>query len=204
LATLRATQLLSERAATAADVSSADRAAALAASEGAAADERLQRIRSDALRQELSLIDQEVALATIRAPAAGVVLTPHLEEKLGVSLDEGDLVLMVGRTDTLELEFGVDQRDIAKVRPGQEVRLRVDALPQRTFIGKVSSIGLVPIDTGATVRYPVRAYVPNPAGLLKPQSVAYARVLTDPASAMARVIRAPARWLQLAWWSIRP
>jgi GAF domain-containing protein/biotin carboxyl carrier protein len=204
LVTLRATQLRSERAATAADVSGADRAAALAASEGAAAEERLQLIRADALRQELGLIDQEVALTTIRAPDAGVVLTPHLDEKVGASLDEGDLVLTVGRTDTLELEFGVDQRDIARVRPGQEIRLRVDALPQRTFAGTVSSIGLVPSDTGSTVRYPVRAYVPNPAGLLRPQSVAYARVLTEPASAMARLVRAPARWLQLAWWRIRP
>ena len=204
LVTLRATQLRSEQAATAAEVSSADRAAALAASEGSAAEERLQRIRADALRLELGLIDQEVALTTIRAPIAGVVLTPHLDEKVGASLDEGDLVLTVGRTDTLELEFGVDQRDIARVRPGQEIRLRVDALPQRTFAGTVSSIGLVPSDTGSSVRYPVRAYVANPEGVLKPQSVAYARVLTEPASAMARLVRAPARWLQLAWWRIRP
>ena len=44
-------------------------------------------------------------------------------------------MLTIGRTDSLELEFGVDQRDIGRVRPGQEVRLRVDALPQRTFSG---------------------------------------------------------------------
>jgi multidrug efflux pump subunit AcrA (membrane-fusion protein) len=204
VATLRASQLLSEQAATAAEVSAADRAAALAASRGDAAEERLQRIRGDALRQEQQLLDQEVGLTTIRAPTSGVVLTPHLSEKVGTSLDEGDLVLTIGRTDTLVLEFGVDQRDIARVTPGQEIRLRVDALPQRTFDGTVSSIGLLPMDTTAKVLYPVRAYVPNPDGLLKPESAAYARVLTQPVSAMTRLLRGPVRWARLAWWRIRP
>jgi multidrug efflux pump subunit AcrA (membrane-fusion protein) len=204
VATLRASQLLSEQAATAAEVSAADRAAALAASRGDAAEERLQRIRGDALRQEQRLLDQEVGLTTIRAPTSGVVLTPHLSEKVGTSLDEGDLVLTIGRTDTLVLEFGVDQRDIARVTPGQEIRLRVDALPQRTFDGTVSSIGLLPMDTTGRVLYPVRAYVPNPDGLLKPESAAYARVLTEPVSAMTRLLRGPVRWARLAWWRIRP
>jgi multidrug resistance efflux pump len=204
VATLRASQLLSEQAATAAEVSAADRAAALAASRGDAAEERLQRIRGDALRQEQQLLDQEVGLTTIRAPTSGVVLTPHLSEKVGTSLDEGDLVLAIGRTDTLVLEFGVDQRDIARVTPGQEIRLRVDALPQRTFDGTVSSIGLLPMDTTGRVLYPVRAYVPNPDGLLKPESAAYARVLTEPVSAMTRLLRGPVRWARLAWWRIRP
>jgi multidrug efflux pump subunit AcrA (membrane-fusion protein) len=185
-------------------VSAADRAAALAASRGDAAEERLQRIRGDALRQEQQLLDQEVGLTTIRAPTSGVVLTPHLSEKVGTSLDEGDLVLTIGRTDTLVLEFGVDQRDIARVTPGQEIRLRVDALPQRTFDGTVSSIGLLPMDTTGRVLYPVRAYVPNPDGLLKPESAAYARVLTEPVSAMTRLLRGPVRWARLAWWRIRP
>jgi len=204
VATLRASQLLSEQAATAAEVSAADRAAALAASRGDAAEERLQRIRGDALRQEQQLLDQEVGLTTIRAPTSGVVLTPHLSERVGTSLDEGDLVLTIGRTDTLVLEFGVDQRDIARVTPGQEIRLRVDALPQRTFDGTVSSIGLLPMDTTGRVLYPVRAYVPNPDGLLKPESAAYARVLTEPVSAMTRLLRGPVRWARLAWWRIRP
>ncbi len=89
---------------------------------------------ADALRQELALLDEEVGLTTMRAPISGVVLTPHLQERVGASLEEGDLLLTVGRTDTLELEFGVDQRDVSRVRPGQQVRLRVDALPQRTFV----------------------------------------------------------------------
>jgi multidrug efflux pump subunit AcrA (membrane-fusion protein) len=165
-------------------------------------EERLQRIRAGALRQELALLDEDIARTTIRAPISGVVLTPHLHERVGASLEEGDLLLTLGRTDSLELEFGVDQRDVSRVRPGQEVRLRVDALPQRTVAGSVVSVGQLPLDSGSTVRYPVRAAVGNPGGVLKPQMSAYARVLTEPASAVTQFLRTPVRWVRLLWWRL--
>lgn len=202
LAVLRSSSLAGEREATAADANSADRLASLAASRGDAAEERLHRIRGEALRRELSLLDEDLGRTSVRAPAAGRVLTPRLEEKTGSSLAEGDLLLVLGRTDTLELELGVEQQDILRVRPGQEVRLRVDALPSRTFAGRVTSIAQLPFEQDGDVRYPVRASVPNPDGLLKPDMVAHARVLTDPASMVTRTFRAPVRWIRLLWWRL--
>jgi GAF domain-containing protein/multidrug resistance efflux pump len=204
LATLRATQLLTDRATTAAALEAAVRSAALAASRGDAAEQRLQQIRAESFRQELALLEEELSLTTLRAPAAGMVLTPRLEERVGASLDAGDLLLTLGRTDTLELDFGVDQKDIVRVAPGQRTLLRVDALPQRTFTGQVTAIGLLPVDSGPSVHYPVRAMVPNQLGLLKPDMAAYARVLTSPQSALDRLLRAPSRWLRVAWWKLHP
>jgi GAF domain-containing protein/multidrug resistance efflux pump len=202
LATLRATALASDREATAADAATADRLASLAASRGDAAEERLHRIRAEGLRRELALIEEEVKLTTLRAPSVGVVLTPRLAERVGTSLAEGDLFLLLGRTDTLELEFGVNQEDILRVRPGQEVRFRVDALPQRTFNGTLTSVAPLPVAAQNDVQYPVRAAVANPEGLLRPEMGAHARVLTDPASALTRVFRGPVRWARLAWWRL--
>jgi multidrug resistance efflux pump/GAF domain-containing protein len=202
LAVLRATPLAAEREGTAADAATADRLAALAASRGDAAEERLHRIRGEALRRELALLDEELGLTTVRAPAAGMVLTPRMEERTGTSLAEGDPLLVLGRTDTLELEFGVAQQDILRVRRGQEVRLRVDALPSRTFDGRVTSIAELPLEQDGEIRYPVRAAVANPDGLLKPAMAAHARVLTDPASTVTRALRAPSRWARLMWWRI--
>ena len=202
LASLRATRLATDREATAAGAGTAQRQAAQAAARGDAAEERLQRGRAEALQREVAILDQELALSTIRAPVSGVVLTPHVGERAGASLEEGDLFVTLGRIDTLELEFGVDQRDVARVRPGQEVRFRVDALPQRTLTGRVRSVGQLPTDTAGSVRYPVRAAVPNPDGVLKPDMTAYARVLTAPASTADRLLRGPARWVRLAWWRL--
>ncbi|HUR94629.1 MAG TPA: efflux RND transporter periplasmic adaptor subunit [Gemmatimonadales bacterium] len=202
LASLRATALAAEREATSAEAATAERQASQAAARGDAAEERLQRTRADALRREVAILNDELALTTLRAPVSGVVLTPHVEEYAGASLEEGDLLLTLGRLDTLELEFGVDQREVARVRAGQEVRLRVDALPQRTLVGRVISVGQLPADTGEAVSYPVRAAVPNPDGVLKPDMTAYVRVLTAPASTATRLFRGPVRWARLAWWRL--
>ena len=112
---LRATGLRADREATIAEAAAADRGAALAASRGDASEERLHRIRADALRREVALLDEEVELTTLRAPAGGIVLTPRVQELVGRSLEEGDLLLTLGRTDSLELEFGSCP---ARHRPG--------------------------------------------------------------------------------------
>ncbi|HEU4588471.1 MAG TPA: GAF domain-containing protein [Gemmatimonadales bacterium] len=200
IAQLRDAELRASRAATSAAADAAERAAVQAASRGDAAEERLQRIRADALRQELGVLDEQVAATTIRSPVAGVVLTPRPDERVGAKLEEGDLIALIGRTDTLELEFGVDQRDVGRVTVGDEVRLRVDALPQRTFGGRVTSVAGAAAPGAGPVQFPVRAAVPNPDGLLRPGMAAYARVLTAPASLAERLLREPLRQARLLWW----
>jgi RND family efflux transporter MFP subunit len=178
----------------------ADRAGATAASRGDAAEERLQRMRADVLRREAAVREEQLRAATVRAPVSGVVLTPRPEERVGSWADAGSSLLVLGRTDTLELEFGVDQRDVGRVSTGEEIRLRVDAYPQRTFAGRVTAIADVGADSSGTVVFPVRAVVPNVDGALRPGMVAYARVLTASSSVLGRATREPARRLRLLWW----
>jgi multidrug efflux pump subunit AcrA (membrane-fusion protein) len=87
---------------------------------------------------------------------------------------------------------------------GQEVRLRVDALPQRTFSGRVTSIAELPADTASGARFPVRAIVANDEQLLRPGMSAHARVLTEPASVAGRALRGPVRWARLFFWRALP
>jgi multidrug resistance efflux pump len=197
---LRDEELRAQRDAGAAAVAAADRAAAMASSRGDAAEERLQRLRGDVFRREVDLLDEQIRSAVVRSPVAGVVLTPRPEERIGARVDAGDLLAVVGRTDSLELDLGVEQVDITRVHVGEEVRLRVDALPQRTFSGRVVSIGALPADDSTTVTFPVRAMVANDGGLLRPGMAAYARVLTAPASVLGRLTRAPIRGIRLLWW----
>jgi multidrug resistance efflux pump len=213
---LRDAEQRTSRDAALSDAASAEREATAASARGDAAEERLQRMRADALRREASVLDEQVRAALVRSPVAGIVLTPRPQERLGSWVDAGSQLIVVGRTDTLELDFNVDERDIGRVQVGDEVRLRVDAYPQRTFVGRVSAIEVDrwtggAVDRGTAmngteasdvVEFPVRALVPNDSGLVRPGMVAYARVLTDPSSVLGRVIRAPWRRLRLLWWRL--
>jgi GAF domain-containing protein/multidrug efflux pump subunit AcrA (membrane-fusion protein) len=201
---LRTVELRGAAEATGSEADVAERLAAAAAARGDAATERLQRGRAASLRRELALLDEQVSAATVRSPVAGVVLTARPQELIGLRPEAGDSLLVIGRTDSLELDLGVSQRDIERVAVGQEVRLRVDALPQRTFRGRVTFLGALPLDATPDVAFAVRAIVPNPDGALRPGMVAHARVLTAPASTLGRVLRGPVRWLRLLWWRMWP
>jgi len=202
IAHLRDDERRARRDAALAAVAAADRGGAIAAARGDAAEERLERLRASVLRQEASLLEDQIASSTIRSPAHGIVLTERPEERNGSRVGAGDLLVVVGRTDSLELDLGVDQREITRVRPGDEVRLRVAALPQRTFSGRVESIAELATSADSRVSFPVRAVVANPDGLLRSGMVAYARVLTERASLLGRVTRQPVRALRLWWWRI--
>ncbi len=204
LALLRDRERRAERDAASAEAIAADRAAAQAAARGDAAAESLERRRAETLRAETAVLDEQLRAVAVRSPVDGTVLTARPEERLGAGLAAGDAVLLVGRTDSLELEFGVDQRDVPGVRPGDEVRLRVDALPQRTFVGRVAIVGRVPLGDDAEVRFPVRALFANDDALLRPGMSAYARVLGAPTSALGRLLREPVRRLRLLWWRLLP
>ncbi len=200
IAQLRDVEARAARARASAMMQAAAQAATLAASRGDAAQERLQRMLEESARAELALRDEALSTTTLRAPMRGIVLTSRPELKLDARVQAGETFLQLGRTDSLELEFSVDQRDIDRVRIGHEVRLRVEAMPQRTFSGRVIAIGALPVAGDTAVRYPVRAALPNDDGFLKPGMPAHARVLTEPSSVAGRLLRTPMRVLRLLWW----
>jgi len=201
VAHLRDDELRAERDGAAAAVLAAERAASMAAARNDAADEQLQRMRADVLRRDVDVLDEQLGATTIRSAIAGVVLTPRAEERMGIHVDPGQLLFVIGRTDSLELDFAVDQSDIALVQLGDVVRLRVDALPQRTFSGRVVALPPLSLGNADAPRFPVRAVVAS-EGVLRPGMTAYARVLTTPASVLGRLARAPLRAARLFWWRI--
>jgi len=68
------------------------------------------------------------------------------------------------------LKAAVPENDIAFVRIGQEMEIRVTALPDRMFKARVSAIGAM--SDASTRRIIVRAELPNPDGALRAEMFA--------------------------------
>jgi HlyD family secretion protein len=63
----------------------------------------------------------------------------------------GTVLLTVADMSVIEAEVEVDETDIPTVRVGQVAKVTVDAIPDKTFTGKVTEIGNSPIQaTGQT------------------------------------------------------
>jgi RND family efflux transporter MFP subunit len=127
---------------------------------------RLTLTESDVERAKaaLSIAKQKLAKTKIYAPLASKV-----KEKL---VSEGDFVKNGARLFTLiqpnplKLRFSVSERDVGKMKVGQDVSVKVDAFPDREFKGKVSIV--FPSLEEKTRTLSIEALVPDKEGVLKP------------------------------------
>jgi len=94
-------------------------------------------------RQKLTTAERRRNLVILRAPADGVVLELGQRSIGSVAKEAEPLVTLVPRGNKIEAEVDVDTADVARVRVGDTVRVKLDALPfQRhgTITGRVRVI----------------------------------------------------------------
>ena len=116
---------------------------------------------------------RESVLLPLRAPFAGVIVERSAVR--GAMMEAGKQLFTVADCSTMWAFASVPQAALARVRVGQEVELRVEALPDRVFTGKVTWIAAEVDDRTRMAR--IRVEVPNPDGLLKANLFAKARIL---------------------------
>ena len=126
--------------------------------------EQLQDARSarDAASAEYEAAAFNRSHAVIVAPAAGTILRRHSEP--GEVVNAGAPILALGnRARGQVLRAGLADRDVVRLRIGDHAVVRFDALPDRTFEGRVSEIGAAA--DPATGTYGVEVSLPAAAGL---------------------------------------
>ncbi len=94
----------------------------------------------DSLTTEQQVASRRAASLTLRAPFAGVIATPRVEQRSGEFLAEGDtLALLVDRAQ-MRARILVRDWELEHISPGAEARLQVSAWSLRTFSGVVREI----------------------------------------------------------------
>jgi len=131
-------------------------------------------------------------LITVNAPIAGTVIARKVGPGQYVRSDAGDALYSVANLSTMWLKANVPENDIPHVRVGQEIEVKVSALPDRVFKARITAIGAA--SDAATRRVVVRSEIPNPDGELKAEMFATFRIATgtgdsSPAVPSAAVIR---------------
>jgi HlyD family secretion protein len=87
----------------------------------------------------------------ISAPMDGLVTRRSIEEGetavLGTMNNAGSVLLTIADMSVLEAEVEVDETEIPEVSLGQLAKVTIDAVPNRTFRGRVTEVGTSPIQT---------------------------------------------------------
>ncbi|MEJ0074868.1 MAG: efflux RND transporter periplasmic adaptor subunit [Alphaproteobacteria bacterium] len=170
----RQTGLMSDKATSQRELDSARNDFAAAESDLATANGTLMAARNRLRvivgrdKAEVERVERERSvnpLITINAPIDGTVVGRKVGPGQYVRSDAADALYSISDLSTMWLKANVPETEIAHVRVGQEIEVRVTALPDRVFNAKISAIGAAS-DT-ATRRIVVRSEIPNPDRLLR-------------------------------------
>ncbi|RJP77477.1 MAG: HlyD family efflux transporter periplasmic adaptor subunit [Candidatus Zixiibacteriota bacterium] len=113
---------------------------AVAASRLQAARDQLAALdaKEEQLRAALELVDLQIRDAVIAAPLSGSVIERYAEP--GEILPPNGRVVKIADLDRMEIRIYMDERDLGQVKLGAPVQVRVDALPDQPFSGRVTWI----------------------------------------------------------------
>jgi HlyD family secretion protein len=113
-----------------------------------------QRLR---MQQEQAIVENaklNLSKVRIESPITGIITRRNIEEGetvvIGTMNNAGTVLLTVADMSVIEAEVEVDETDIPTVQLGQTAKVTIDAMPGKTFAGKVTEIGNSPIQATAS------------------------------------------------------
>ncbi|MEQ1870258.1 MAG: efflux RND transporter periplasmic adaptor subunit [Vicinamibacterales bacterium] len=121
--------------------------------------EREKQVTSQAARinQERATLESaryDLSKVRLESPIDGIVTRRNIQEGetavIGTMNNAGTVLLTLADMSVIQAEVEVDETNIPNVVLGQQAKITIDALPDRSFKGHVSEIGNSPIQTAGT------------------------------------------------------
>ena len=108
--------------------------------QGAVAESLVSAHRRTQLNQQLADLDTQLARLNITAPDEGVVVTPKVEQKVGVMLKQGDQFCEIAKSGSVQARIRIDDWNLADVALGAPATLWLNAAHGRTLNGHVARL----------------------------------------------------------------
>ena len=145
----------------------------------------------DAEQQKLARLERQVRACKLIAPQDGKVVYANQSSRRsepvvieeGATIRERQAIIHLPDFSQMKVDVKIHESKISPVRAGQIARIKVDALPNRTFRGVVSAIPDVPVpgDWPNTdlMLYPVEVKIQDDVKDLKPGMTADVQIIVD-------------------------
>jgi len=144
----------------------------------------------------LSRAQRNLGYCTITSPVKGVIIDRRVNigQTVVASLNAPSLFLIAKDLTRMQVWVAVNEADIGKIHPGQQVTFTVDAFPGEMFRGSVGKIRLNASMTQNVVTYTVEIVTENKDGRLLPYLTANVQFELQHLDNVLRVPNAALRW----------
>jgi len=154
---------------------------------------------------ELQLVNEKIKRAKITSPLTGLVVSGDLSQRLGGSVQRGELLFEIAPLDQYRLILEVDEHDIDFIQLGQQGTLRLAALPNEMFLFHVKLISSVTTSENKKNFFRVEANLTNnPSPHLRPGMKGVGKIVIGERNLFWTWSRESVNWLRLWFWSWWP
>ena len=147
-------------------------------------------------RAQLNNQRVNLGYTTIVAPIDGIVISRNVDQgqTVAASMNAPTLFVIAADLTKMQVLANIDEADVGRMRPGQNVTFRVDAFPNDTFRGMVQQVRLQPAVVQNVVTYSTVISVPNPDLKLKPGMTANVNIEIARSTNVLRIPNAALRF----------
>lgn len=156
------------------------------------------------LQAELDLLQSKLERTRITAPFAGLLVSGDLSQRLGSSVEQGEVLFEVAPLDDYRVILKVDERRIADVAVGQRGGLLLSALPQQKYLFSITKI--TPMTTAEDGRnyFRVEATLDGSDEHLRPGMEGVGKISIDQRKLISIWSRDLVDWVRLTLWNWLP
>jgi len=154
-------------------------------------------------KEEMNFLEGQSVKQVVNSPASGLIVTPHLKEKIGQFVHEGDLICIVEESNTFQAEVKLPEQEVGEVEADQRVELKARALPFELFVGRVektapAATAAAPGEVQSTVTVYCRIETEHPG--LRPGMTGQARIRCGRHSIARTVVEKVLRFVRTEFW----
>ncbi len=159
-----------------------------------------ERSRMSRLIEEKYYLEALEVKLRLAAPISGVIVTPHLHEKIGQYFKEGDLICEIEEPNVLEVEIPLEEQDISRVQPGFAVELKPRALPFHTVSTEVERLAPQAVAGKAQSTVNVYCTLATDDAALRSAMTGYARISCGRSSVLGVACYRVHRYFRTEFW----
>ena len=161
---------------------------------------QISKAQMERAAAELELLDYQIEQATLVAPFDALLVSGDLSQRIGSVVRQGDVLFELSPSERYRLALFVDEFRIDDVRPPQQGKLVLAALPEQEFDFTVTSINpIAEVREGATV-YRVEADISGNKDVLRVGLEGVAKIYVDERLLVSIWTRGIRDWLRLQVW----
>ena len=158
----------------------------------------------DEARAQAAIADDRITQAALSSTVRGTVVSGDLSQMIGSPVERGKTLFEVAPLDAWRVAVGIDERDIAAIRPGQHGRLLLAGLTGHAIPFTVRAVVPVASETDGRNSFRVEADLQDRDNLFRPGMEGVGKIRIDRRPLLEIWLRPVAAWVRMTVWTWWP